>query len=70
MGRGRQVINVSTFSVGTKTDQQDFEPVYSLKGTISQKVFRKFMSQALDEVKGYLIDRYRNRSECLIVYQI
>ena len=29
--RGRQVINVSTFSAGPKTDQQDFEPVYSFK---------------------------------------
>ncbi|GGA16373.1 ATP-dependent DNA helicase RecG [Psychrobacillus lasiicapitis] len=54
--RGRQVINVSTFSAGPKTDQQDFEPVYSLKGLISQKVFRKFMRQALDEVNGHLID--------------
>ncbi|MFJ8063858.1 ATP-dependent DNA helicase RecG [Psychrobacillus sp. NPDC096426] len=54
--RGRQVINVSTFSAGPKTDQQDFEPVYSLKGSISQKVFRKFMRQALDEVNGNLID--------------
>ncbi|MDF2065977.1 ATP-dependent DNA helicase RecG [Bacillus sp. Cr_A10] len=54
--RGRQVINVSTFSAGPKTDQQDFEPVYSLKGTISQKTFRKFMRQALDEVNGYLVD--------------
>ncbi|WP_144509289.1 ATP-dependent DNA helicase RecG [Bacillus sp. FJAT-22090] len=54
--RGRQVINVSTFSVGPKTDQQDFEPVYSLKGSTSQKVFRKFMRQALDEVNGHLVD--------------
>lgn len=54
--RGRQVINVSTFSVGPKTDQQDFEPVYSLKGTLNQKVFRKFMRQALDTVKGHLVD--------------
>ena len=54
--RGRQVINVSTFSAGPKTDQQDFEPVYSLKGSISQKIFRKFMRQALDEIQGYLVD--------------
>lgn len=54
--RGRQVINVSTFSAGPKTDQQDFEPVYSLKGSINQKTFRKFMRQALDEVNGNLND--------------
>lgn len=54
--RGRQVINVSTFSIGPKTDLQDFEPVYSLKGSINQKTFRKFMRQALDQMKGSLID--------------
>ncbi|MEK3978117.1 ATP-dependent DNA helicase RecG [Psychrobacillus sp. FSL K6-2836] len=54
--RGRQVINVSTFSIGPKTDLQDFEPVYSLKGSINQKTFRKFMRQALDLMKETLID--------------
>lgn len=54
--RGRQVISVSTFSTGPKTDQQDFEPVYSLRGSISQKIFRRFMRQALDELKGEITD--------------
>ena len=54
--RGRQVINVSTFSIGPKTDLQDFEPVYSLKGSINQKTFRKFMRQALDHLKKSLVD--------------
>lgn len=54
--RGRQVINVSTFSIGPKTDLQDFEPVYSLKGSINQKTFRKFMRQALDQMKESLVD--------------
>lgn len=54
--RGRQVINVSTFSIGPKTELQDFEPVYSLKGSINQKTFRKFMRQALDHLKGALVD--------------
>lgn len=54
--RGRQVINVSTFSIGPKTDLQDFEPVYSLKGSINQKTFRKFMRQALTQMKGSLAD--------------
>ena len=54
--RGRQVINVSTFSIGPKTDLQDFEPVYSLKGLINQKTFRKFMRQALDQRKESLVD--------------
>lgn len=47
--RGRQVINGTTVNFGPKTDQVDFEPVYSLKGTIPQKRFRKYMRQALDE---------------------
>ena len=54
--RGRQVINVSTFSIGPKTDLQDFEPVYSLKGSINQKTFRKFMRQALSQMKESLVD--------------
>ncbi|MFJ7735268.1 ATP-dependent DNA helicase RecG [Lysinibacillus sp. NPDC097287] len=47
--RGRQVINGTSVNFGPKTDQVDFEPVYSLKGTIPQKRFRKYMRQALDE---------------------
>lgn len=46
--RGRQVINGTSVHFGPKTDQVDFEPVYSLKGTIPQKRFRKYMRQALD----------------------
>ena len=47
--RGRQVINGTSVTFGPKTDQVDFEPVYSLKGLIPQKRFRKYMRQALDE---------------------
>ena len=46
--RGRQVIVGSSVSFGPKTEQVDFEPVYSLKGNIQQKRFRKYMRQALD----------------------
>ncbi|MGX9133627.1 ATP-dependent DNA helicase RecG [Rummeliibacillus sp. JY-2-4R] len=52
--RGRQVINGSNVSFGPKTDQADFEPVYSLKGKLTQKKFRQFMRQALDDVKDGL----------------
>ncbi|AMX00991.1 ATP-dependent DNA helicase RecG [Rummeliibacillus stabekisii] len=52
--RGRQVINVSNITFGPKTDQADFEPVYSLKGKLSQKKFRQFMRQALDDAKADL----------------
>ncbi|MBE1553500.1 ATP-dependent DNA helicase RecG [Sporosarcina limicola] len=50
--RGRQVINVSNFKDGPKTEQADFEPVYSLKGVMHQKTFRRFMRAALDIVVG------------------
>ncbi|MCM3637912.1 ATP-dependent DNA helicase RecG [Sporosarcina luteola] len=54
--RGRQVINVSNFSQGPKTDQADFEPVYSLKNVMHQKTFRKYMRQALDLCSGEIAE--------------
>lgn len=59
--RGRQVINVSSFTNGPKMDHSDFEPVYSLKGLVHQKTFRKYMRQALDMVQDSL-------QECLPSY--
>ncbi|QBP41494.1 ATP-dependent DNA helicase RecG [Paenisporosarcina antarctica] len=52
--RGRQAISVSHYSAGPKTDNVDFEPMYSLKGSLHQKTFRKFMHQALQEVESDL----------------
>src|SRR5690606_801240 len=52
--RGRQIITVSNHSIGPRTDGADFEPVYSLKGSIHQKTFRKLMRQALDVAKDDL----------------
>ncbi|EON73258.1 ATP-dependent DNA helicase RecG [Lysinibacillus sphaericus] len=54
--RGRQVINGTTVTFGPKTDQVDFEPVYSLKGLIPQKRFRKYMRQVLDDFAVELPD--------------
>lgn len=54
--RGRQVITVSNHTIGPRTDGADFEPVYSLKGSIFQKTFRKLMRQALDLAKGDIED--------------
>ncbi len=54
--RGRQVINVSNFKDGPKTEQADFEPVYSLKGVMHQKTFRRFMRNALDAATGQHIE--------------
>ncbi len=50
--RGRQLINVSNFKEGPKVEQLDFEPVYSLKGVMHQKTFRRYMRLALDESAG------------------
>lgn len=54
--RGRQLITVSNHSIGPRTGGADFEPVYSLKGSMHQKTFRKLMRQALDATKGELTD--------------
>jgi len=50
--RGRQSINVTHFNANSKDGQADFEPVYSLKGVVHQKTFRRFMRNALDHVTG------------------
>ncbi|KOS62627.1 ATP-dependent DNA helicase RecG [Lysinibacillus agricola] len=59
--RGRQVINGTSVTFGPKTDQVDFEPVYSLKGLIQQKRFRKYMRQALDEFGAEIPDAIPQR---------
>jgi len=48
--QGRQQISGSQVHFGPKDAQADFEPVYSLKGKLTQKKYRHFMRQALDEV--------------------
>ena len=50
--RGRQSISVSNFNAGAKDGQADYEPVYSLKGVMHQKSFRRYMRSALDSVTG------------------
>ncbi|WP_203332601.1 ATP-dependent DNA helicase RecG [Planococcus beigongshangi] len=52
--RGRQIITVSSHTLGPRMDGADFEPVYSLKGSMHQKTFRKLMRQALDLAKDDL----------------
>lgn len=54
--RGRQVINGTSVTFGPKTEQVDFEPVYSLKGLIPQKRFRKYIRQALDDIGAEILD--------------
>lgn len=59
--RGRQVINGTSVTFGPKIDQVDFEPVYSLKGLIPQKRFRKYMRQVLDEFGAEIPDAVPQR---------
>lgn len=55
--RGRQVITATTVIFGSKSEN-GFEPVYSIKGNLQQKRFRKIMRQALnvcgDQIKETL----------------
>lgn len=51
--RGRQSISANHFSGGPKTDQANFEPIYSLKGVMHQKTFRRYMRSALDSAAGH-----------------
>lgn len=52
--RGRQSIVVNRFHGGPNTEQATFEPIYSVKGVMHQKTFRKFMRLALNEVQGQM----------------
>ncbi len=54
--RGRQTINANRYSTGPKDEQANFEPVYSLKGVMHQKTFRRFMRAALNYVGAELED--------------
>ncbi|MGD6802984.1 ATP-dependent DNA helicase RecG [Rossellomorea vietnamensis] len=46
--KNRQIITVSQYSLGPHTSKGDFEPVYSLKGSIKNQSLRKFIKSAFD----------------------
>ncbi|MFK2824960.1 ATP-dependent DNA helicase RecG [Bacillus sp. B190/17] len=50
----RQTIAGQQIHTGPHNKQGDFEAVYSLKATLSQKVFRKFVGLALSQYSEYL----------------
>lgn len=54
--KGRQVIQASAHHLGPRTDTHDFEPVYGLKGRVTQKVFRRLLTQAFELTKDDLVD--------------
>ncbi|MCD7033817.1 ATP-dependent DNA helicase RecG [Metabacillus sp. GX 13764] len=63
----RQTINATDITFGPHKSSQDLEPVYSVKGKLTVKMMRKYVSQALkdylEEVKEILppgmLDEYR-----------
>ncbi|WP_421384536.1 ATP-dependent DNA helicase RecG [Bacillus salacetis] len=46
--KNRQIITVQQYSLGPHTAKGDFEPVYSLKGSIKNQTLRKFIRSAFD----------------------
>lgn len=64
--RNRQTITASTFNDG-QSQQQEFEPVYSTKGSVTVKGLRKFIGLAFaqydevidDHLPAYLLQKYK-----------
>lgn len=66
--RGRQVISGTNINFGNQEERADFEPVYSIKGKLSQKKFRHFMRQALDLYGQYIEETLPE--ELLVKYKL
>ncbi|TYS16323.1 ATP-dependent DNA helicase RecG [Rossellomorea vietnamensis] len=62
--KNRQIITVSQYSLGPHTSKGDFEPVYSLKGSIKNQSLRKFIKTAFDH---YGAEIHENLPESLRV---
>ncbi|MGF2615613.1 ATP-dependent DNA helicase RecG [Rossellomorea vietnamensis] len=54
--KNRQIITVSQYSLGPHTSKGDFEPVYSLKGSIKNQTLRKFIRTAFDHYGSAIIE--------------
>jgi ATP-dependent DNA helicase RecG len=52
----RQTITASEYRLGPFQQQSEFEPVYSIKGSITTKSLRKFISQALQQFHNEIVD--------------
>ncbi|MGM9924170.1 MAG: ATP-dependent DNA helicase RecG [Bacillus sp. (in: firmicutes)] len=65
--RNRQTITATDYQVGTNKQQQDFEPVYSTKGSVTVKGLRKFIGIAfsqyehtiVENLPAYLMQKYK-----------
>ncbi|RIW36373.1 ATP-dependent DNA helicase RecG [Bacillus salacetis] len=47
--KNRQIITVQQYSLGQHTAKGDFEPVYSLKGSVKNQTLRKFIRSAFED---------------------
>lgn len=54
--RNRQTISANDYQIGNNTKQQDFEPVYSVKGSLTVKGFRKFIKAAFTQYEHEIIE--------------
>jgi ATP-dependent DNA helicase RecG len=50
----RQTITANELQIGPNTKQNDFEPVYSLKGKLTTKGMRKFIALALQQYGAFI----------------
>jgi len=50
----RQTITANELQIGPNRKQNDFEPIYSLKGKITTKGMRKFIGLALQQYGGFI----------------
>ncbi|MEI5906138.1 ATP-dependent DNA helicase RecG [Bacillus spongiae] len=63
----RQIVTVQSYTLGPHNTQKDFEPVYSLKGSISSSTIRKLLEQAFlkhselieENLPDHLLKQYR-----------
>ncbi|MGM0844561.1 MAG: ATP-dependent DNA helicase RecG [Bacillota bacterium] len=62
--KNRQILTVSQYSLGPHTSKGDFEPVYSLKGSIKNQSLRKIIRTAFDH---YGAEIHENLPESLRV---
>ena len=60
----RQTITAQQFEAGPHSRQGDFEAVYSLRGALSQKLFRKYIGLALSQYGDHLEETLPEKTLC------
>ena len=52
--RHRQTITASAYTIGSRTNKADFEPVYSTRGRLTSKRMKRFMKEAFVKYGTYI----------------